>query len=376
MSLGRISSCGFYVGPTAKLGSPRTYVVVGAPRGGTSMCAGALRIAGVPMGVDIIDHNNEDRDFLAHRGDVAIFEEAEARAKYVALVKGLISTRSQSHEVWGWKDPVSSLYLDSVLGDLRNPHLIFVTRDIAAISMREWFALPRSNLSSASPYFYFDHLERSLSLYSRAVRIVKESGAPALILSYERSLRYPEDFAHRILAFTGMTEEDPAADQELASKIASYVRADAVSGRLSSTQRDDVLHRTIRNDLSFYGNLEDAYHACAELVNTGKYSDALTLSASILIAGVDGGRVAPQFVVAPQRFAVFEAGLCFIRAVAFANTADQVRALKEILKFQAVRGFLVKHGIEDPLVENLSDPVAQLQVSMEASMFGGPSTGS
>jgi hypothetical protein len=370
----RISSCGFFLGKTAQLGSPRTYVVLGVPRGGTSMCAGALRLAGIHMGAEITVNTNEDRDFVAHGGDIALFDHPEGQEKYLAQLREVIASRNGSHEVWGWKDPVSALYLDRILGDLRNPHLILIMRDSAAVAMREWVALPQSHIGDVSPYFYFDHLERTVHLYSRAIETVKSSGLPGLVLSYERCLRQPADFARRILAFTGAAERPDADD--LAARIAGYVTPDAVTGRLTPAQNNEIPARSLRNDLSFYGSLDDAYRACATLVNTREYSDALTLSSSILAAGMAGQRVAPQFVVPALRFAGIEGGLRFIRAVAFTNTGEPVRALNEVLHYNTTRTFLAKNGIADPMVENLSEPVERLQQTLETTLFGAKAAAS
>lgn len=368
MHHGRITSSGVFVGHTAKIGLPRTYVVLGVPRGGTSMCAGALRLAGISMGAEITPEN-EDRDFISHQGDIQVLEKPERKAEYLSRIKEVISVRNGNHDVWGWKDPISALYLEDIIQHLRNPHLILVMRDPMAVAMREWFALPQSHLSSASPNFYFDHIQRTLLLYSRLEKIVRETSVPGLILSYERCLRYPEDFAKRILAFSGSAEGRNEHENDLLEKIAFYVKPDAVSGRISSEHRDDKLDRSLRSDLSFYSSIEDAYRACADLVNTGNYADAVALSSSMLIAGIDGGRSAPQFVCSTQRFAVIEAGLCFIRAVAFTNTADPARAVKELMRFNAARDYLHKYGIHDALVEDLRNPVAKLQQSLETLTF-------
>lgn len=370
MSGGRIISSGFSVGPTPKLDAPRTYVVLGAPRGGTSMSAGALRLAGVPMGENIRIEWNEDSEFVSHKGYISLFDNPATVEPYLDRLRGLIAARDQKYDVWGWKDPISALYLDRILGELRNPHLVLVMRDPTAIAMREWAALPQTHVTSASPTFYFDHLAKIQGLYARAVQTVRDSNLPALMLSYERCLRYPQDFACRILAFSGMSGGDKVMDGTLMKKISTYVTPDSVTGHLTKSQRAAMQNLAIKKELSFYGSIDDAYRACADLVNSANYTDALTLSASILAAGVEGQRVAPQFVVPPLRFAVIEAGLCFIRAVALANTGDQRRALREVLKFQAAQDFLAQHDVSDPLVANLLEPVAKLRVTLQKALFG------
>jgi len=96
MRRGQISSCGFFVGPTARWNEPRTYIVLGAPRGGTSMCAGAMRIAGIPMGENIASRSNEDRDFILHKGDVASLTTDGAKAAYIDQIRELVSAETKA----------------------------------------------------------------------------------------------------------------------------------------------------------------------------------------------------------------------------------------------------------------------------------------
>jgi hypothetical protein len=102
----------------------KTFVVLGAPRGGTSLIAGALHHAGVYMG-DFRTSQYEDPDFElspdeAHRA--------------VAQLGEIIRRRNEEHEFWGWKRPNSIYYIRSVVHLLRQPVFLFVYRGIAEIA--------------------------------------------------------------------------------------------------------------------------------------------------------------------------------------------------------------------------------------------------
>jgi hypothetical protein len=108
-----------------------THIVLGCPRGGTSMIAGLLRLAGVYMGEKINENNNEDLEFIAHKGIRAIFthpERAEEKTRLLDAYRTLIAKRNRERVLWGWKDPIAIYYLKEVFDGLRNPHFFVLTR--------------------------------------------------------------------------------------------------------------------------------------------------------------------------------------------------------------------------------------------------------
>src|SRR5215469_5858876 len=97
----------------------KTVVVLGAPRGGTSMVAAALRKLGVAMGENL-GHQHEDRSF---RAEVPLEE-------MIATVK----KRNETHDLWGWKLPNNIYYLEQLFPHLRNPHFVAIFRNPYSIS--------------------------------------------------------------------------------------------------------------------------------------------------------------------------------------------------------------------------------------------------
>ena len=204
---------------------PRTVVVLGAARGGTSMVAGILRILGVDMGVDLDPSNNEDRAFLGHRGNRVIFNDKTndaARGAYLDRIRAHIELRARSSALWGWKDPMASYYIRDVAGLLPSPVFIAITRDLAAIAIRENHAEKPTNPASVPAYFM-----NAAHDYIRIVQFLATNTYPALLLSYERSLRQPRNIVAAIRDFVRLPE-NPEAE----SRAVRFVVPDRVTGHI------------------------------------------------------------------------------------------------------------------------------------------------
>lgn len=105
---------------TAPLKVRKTFVVLGCPRGGTSLIAGALHHAGVYMG-DFRTTQYEAPDFKIPPSDAL---------DAVARLGAIIRHRNEGREFWGWKYPNSIYYIRNILHLLRDPVFLFVYRDI------------------------------------------------------------------------------------------------------------------------------------------------------------------------------------------------------------------------------------------------------
>jgi len=124
--------------------SKKTYPVIGNHSGGTSAVAGLLHHMGIFMG-----HN------FVECGGYCTYEDAEFQGEGIDIARELVEERNENHDVWGWKWAASKFYIKELLPELRNPHVIGVTRDVTAIarSKRENFNMdfkhawkPRENV--------------------------------------------------------------------------------------------------------------------------------------------------------------------------------------------------------------------------------------
>src|SRR5262245_59545157 len=95
---------------------------MGHAHGGTSMIAGLLRLAGIPMGTQIDPTTSEDIEF---------------RQRRPGALRALIEKRNAEHFVWGWKAPDSIQFLPQLLPGVRSPHVIMIIRDPFATTRRE-----------------------------------------------------------------------------------------------------------------------------------------------------------------------------------------------------------------------------------------------
>lgn len=101
-------------------GPRRTYVVLGVPRGGTSMMAGLLKVLGVFMGKD----DGPQHEDPAFREETSIRDKKEAILEY-----------NGKYEKWGWKLPNSIYYYANIQKHLINPVFITVYRNPMTVAL-------------------------------------------------------------------------------------------------------------------------------------------------------------------------------------------------------------------------------------------------
>lgn len=194
------------VAATQRLFSPplveqpqRTYVMVGNGRGGTSMAAGLMVALGSISFLGGIDQcpNYEDRELVKlaqgrdANGHVLNVSQDELRSRLLEL----IDRRNAFADVWGWKDPSADLYLESIIGKLRNPHIIFVTRDPGAV------ALAHAHIHGVDTSRAFTDATARLDRYWA---MIQRLGLPTLLVSYERGKRQPQELLAALGDFTGI----------------------------------------------------------------------------------------------------------------------------------------------------------------------------
>lgn len=169
---------------------PRTIVCFGTARGGTSMVAGAILGLGVPMGGDL-GQNLEDRDFNLDRHGGTLEE-------FTTHVRRIIAARNAAHGTWGWKFPRAARYLDSVVGDLRAPHLVCVYRDPVPMVLRARSATQEALESVAA----------RLRAHLRNTARIEALGLPCLMVSYEKAAGHPIVFIEELADFLNLPVPD------------------------------------------------------------------------------------------------------------------------------------------------------------------------
>ena len=168
---------------------PRTLIVLGLSRGGTSMVAGALAHMGVDMG-DRIGPNNFE--------DIRLSGAIERGRLQVA--RKMIKERNNRSDVWAWKRPSAVRHLDVVATEFRNPYYLIVLRDPVAVSTRRQLSMGTDIIRS---------LEASIRNQAKIIKFAGTTQCPVLLLSYEKCIQRPRLTVETIAAFAGIepTEE-------------------------------------------------------------------------------------------------------------------------------------------------------------------------
>tara|TARA_R110002073_G_scaffold158890_1_gene314171 strand:- start:1465 stop:2151 length:687 start_codon:yes stop_codon:yes gene_type:complete len=188
--------------------SPRTYVIFGSPRGGTSMVAGICRIMGLNIGEDL-PANCEDPDFnleILHRQQVETsghLPDALAKRKQQVETSvhlwNAIAERNQKLATWGWKYPRASHYLPDLISGLRNPHFVCIFRDMVSIAKRPIHGKERNSEGA---------LKMAHQLVSNNIKLITDSKVPTLVLSYEHALMNRKEFCQDIAGFLGSEDSE------------------------------------------------------------------------------------------------------------------------------------------------------------------------
>ena len=158
----------------------KTFIVLGAPRGGTSAIAGALAALGLFMG----------------KGAGAPVFESLALANAIEKrnddqVRELISEFNSEHDIWAFKRPGFTRFVADYHPFFRNPVYIIIFRDPVATASR-------SLVSGRLKANYTKKLKHVLSIYNRIIEFVNTSQAPAVFVSYEKLLGNPTQFLEEL----------------------------------------------------------------------------------------------------------------------------------------------------------------------------------
>ena len=190
---------------------PAPVIVVGAPRGGTTMVAKILQTLGVSLHVDCRATLESSKLYKA-RGTL------EEYFKNGSTVLGeLMRSWASTEAPWGWKDPNGIYYLEEILPLLPSPHVVIVTRDPTAVSYRahltnEGLSVPEWALAV-------------LNTYKTEMEFALDPPCPTALLSYEKALVHPVLAVGQLTQFCSLSPfpEKVRAAIELICPEAGYV---------------------------------------------------------------------------------------------------------------------------------------------------------
>jgi hypothetical protein len=172
----------------------RTFIVTGLHRSGTSLVASVLRQVGIFMGTEINDLVHEDEAIakILMAGD------------FPALTR-LIRERDATYGTWGFKFPMLGKPLRPAdLARFSDPHIIVPFRDPVSIAVRKSLSEYQDSMRA---------LRVAVDDQAAMVGFIEHLQCPSLLLSYEKSLVFPNDFIDAILRFCDLPRSDALRDR-------------------------------------------------------------------------------------------------------------------------------------------------------------------
>lgn len=175
----------------------KTVLVIGQPRGGTSMVAAILDALGVYMGdpAELRNGGSFESFVFCHGKD-------EQRVAEIDRLNGL-------HEIWGWKQPYGTYVLELLPKNVRNPYCLFIIRDVVAIAQAY---MKHANVDMPASWQYARRENARLLDHAFG------TAHPSLIASYERVKLAPEPYISSLSSFLGINP-GPDAIKEALSRV-------------------------------------------------------------------------------------------------------------------------------------------------------------
>ena len=180
-------------------GTPRTLIVVGPARSGTTMVAKMLHDLGIFMGERL---GSTCQDAVMSEISRALFH-GRADISHPGIEE-VLRRRDRLFAVWGWK--FTDHLFEPLYAKTRNPHLILVFRDPVAIATRESVSQGRAVLSS---------FRRALDQLANFGHLLASTAYPCLAVSYERALKRTPELVEGLLDFAGTGASPQARERAL-----------------------------------------------------------------------------------------------------------------------------------------------------------------
>jgi hypothetical protein len=205
----------------AAIPGPKTLVVVGVGRGGTSIVAGALAALGVFMG-----DGSEPPVFE----DVRLAEAMEASD--LDRVRSIVAEYDRRSPVWAFKRPSIIRRLEMMHAVFRNPVYLFVFRDILCVANRNVLSMYAELLPS---------LRQPLEHYARILDFIEHANPSGLLISTEKALLHRDRFVLRLVEFGGLEQSVSA---ERLQQAIDFIQVDSPDYLDKSRLRfDGAVHR-------------------------------------------------------------------------------------------------------------------------------------
>ena len=156
------------------------------------MVAAALHALGIDMG-EAIAPLYEDR---------SLSELIDTRDRTAAA--RMVAERDRTHAIWGFKHPSGAMLLSNRWRRIfREPVYVVVFRDPLAVANRRAVSRERD---------LFREVSVALKQYAAILSALKRCRRPALLVSYEKALIGPDQFASQLASFLGNDDAERIAE--------------------------------------------------------------------------------------------------------------------------------------------------------------------
>lgn len=182
---------------------PRTLLVTGMGRSGTSALASLIEYQGIYLGKAAKNPTQDDRRFA-----ISIVEGTDDYKK-------ILAKRNEEHEIWATKSPRYRRQLDFVISQLRNPMIIIAHRDVVGVSVRNRLAdVVDFGMPSMIDY---------LNVHAGTIERIIGTGIPQLHLSFELLSGTFETAARAIAEFAGVEPRIEGLQQFMEARQEAYL---------------------------------------------------------------------------------------------------------------------------------------------------------
>jgi hypothetical protein len=169
---------------------PKTIVVLGVARGGTSMVASVLSSLGI---------------FLGDQAAPPVFEDVRLataiEAKDVPATRDVMRDYDARHDVWAFKRPALIDHLTAAHPSFRNPVYVVIFRDVLAIANRNVLSMKSDPLKS---------IKYSLKQYELVRSFLEARQPTALLVSNEKALLSPSGLVSELVDWLGLQVSEEA----------------------------------------------------------------------------------------------------------------------------------------------------------------------
>lgn len=166
----------------------KTIIVVGVARGGTSIVSGVLHHLGI---------------FMGDKSHPPVFEDVRLSAAYEGKsdesFDDVVGDYNSRYAVWGWKRPAIIKDIHRVKTKVRNPHFIYIFRDVFSIANRNRISM-HTDVKSG--------IAKAIKDYALIAGFLEKDDSPSLLLSSDKSLIFRQEVVNEISDFCGINTTD------------------------------------------------------------------------------------------------------------------------------------------------------------------------